>query len=165
MHRRYEVMNKALLRVFLIAFVVGTLMLAACATTGGTKPDLTEAQKLGNRFTEAMSHKDLDGAMSCFWNNPDLIVVLFGNVQRGYDTVRAGIAQMFAQNESVKLVVNEISYVPIGDMIMAVGTATYDLKPIGGGPSQQIVERWTDLEKKIDGRLVYVLDHATMVPK
>jgi ketosteroid isomerase-like protein len=158
-------MNKALLRVFIIAFVVGFLMLAACVTTGGSRPDLTEAQKLVNRFTEAMSHKDLDGAMSCFWNSPELIVVLFGNVQRGYDTVRAGIAQMFAQNESVKLVVNEISYVPIGDMIMAVGTATYDLKPIGGGPSQQIVERWTDLEKKIDGRLVYVLDHATMVPK
>jgi ketosteroid isomerase-like protein len=158
-------MNKAWLRVFVVAFVVGTLMLAACATTGGTKPDLTEAQKLVNRFTEAMSHKDLDGAMACFWNSPDLIVVLFGNVQRGYDTVRAGIAQMFAQNETVKLVVNEISYVPIGDMIMAVGTATYDLKPIGGGPNQQIVERWTDLEKKIDGRLVYVLDHATMVPK
>jgi len=165
MHRRYEVMNRALLRVFVVAFVVGFLMLAACATTGGTKPDLTDAQKLGNRFTEAMSHKDLDGAMSCFWNSPDLIVVLFGNVQRGYDTVRAGIAQMFAQNESVKLVVNEISYVPIGDMIMAVGTATYDLKPLAGGPNQQIVERWTDLEKKIDGRLVYVLDHATMVPK
>ena len=158
-------MNRALLRVFVVAFVVGFLMLAACATTSGTKPDLTEAQKLVNRFTEAMSHKDLDGAMACFWNSPDLIVVLFGNVQRGYDSVRAGIAQMFAQNESVKLVVNEISYVPISDMIMAVGTATYDLKPIGGGPSQQIVERWTDLEKKIDGRLVYVLDHATMVPK
>jgi hypothetical protein len=49
-------------------------------------------------------------------------------------------------------------------MIMAVGTATYDLKPVGA-PGVQIVERWTDLEKKIDGRWVYVLDHATMVPK
>jgi uncharacterized protein (TIGR02246 family) len=159
-------MNKTLLRVFVIGtFVAAVLMLSACATTGGTKPDLAEAQKLVNQFTEAMSRKDLDGAMACFWNSPDLIVVLFGNVQRGYDTVRAGIAQMFAQNESVKLVVNEISYVPMGDMVMAVGTATYDLKPIGGGPAIQIVERWTDLEKKIAGRWVYVLDHATMVPK
>jgi ketosteroid isomerase-like protein len=111
-----------------------------------------------------MSSKDLDAAMACFWNSPDLIVVVFGNTQRGYDSVRAGVGQMFAQNESVKLVINEISYVPMGDMIMAVGTATYDLKPVGA-PGVQIVERWTDLEKKIDGRWVYVLDHATMVPK
>ena len=102
--------------------------------------------------------------MSCFWNSPDLLVVLFGNVQRGYDVVRGGIVQMFEQNETVKLTINEISYVPVGNMVMAVGTATYDLKP-KNGPAMQLVERWTDLERKIDGRWVYVLDHATMVPK
>ncbi len=65
--------------------------------------DLAEAKDLERRFTEAMSRKDLDAVMDCFWNSPDLIVVLFGNVQRGAEAVRGGIAQMFEQNESVKL--------------------------------------------------------------
>jgi uncharacterized protein (TIGR02246 family) len=160
-------MKRALLRVLGLGVLIAMVFLSvACVTSGGAmRPaDRAAAEELGRRFTEAMSRKDLDGAMSCFWNSPELIVVLFGNVQRGYDSVRSGIAAMFEQNETVKLTINEISYVPAGNMIMAVGTATYDLKP-KGGPAMQLVERWTDLEQKIDGRWVYVLDHATMVPK
>ena len=126
--------------------------------------DLAEVKDLERRFTEAMSRKDLDAVMDCFWNSPDLIVVLFGNVQRGAEAVRGGIAQMFEQNESVKLTVNEASHVPVGDGVMTVGIETYDLKP-KNGPSMQIVEAWTDLKRKIDGRWVYVLDQATMVPE
>ena len=152
-------------------FAAGTLVVAAllaggCVTSGAALSPAKRAgaEELLQRFTEAMSRKDLEGAMSCFWNSPELIVVLFGNVQRGYDSVRSGIAAMFEQNETVKLTVNEISYVRVGSMVMAVGTATYDLKP-KGGPATQLVERWTDLEQKIDGRWVYVLDHATVVPR
>ena len=126
--------------------------------------DLAEAKELDRRFVEAMSNKDLDAAMACFWNSPDLVVVLFGNVLLGADAVRSGIAQMFAQNESVKLTVNEATYLPAGDGVITVGTATYNLQP-ASGPRQQIVERWSDLKRKIDGRWVYVLDHATVVPK
>jgi hypothetical protein len=28
-----------------------------------------------------------------------------------------------------------------------------------------MVERWSDLRRKIDGRWVYVLDHTTVLPK
>jgi uncharacterized protein (TIGR02246 family) len=126
--------------------------------------DLEEAKDLERRFTEAMGRKDLDAVMDCFWNSPDLIVVLFGNVQRGAEAVRSGIAQMFEQNESVKLTVNEASHVPVGDGVITVGIATYDLKP-KNGPSMQIVEAWTDLKRRVDGRWVYVLDQATMVPE
>ncbi len=160
-------MNGTLLRVFALGILIAAVFLpAACVTSGGglSPGDQAAAENLLQRFTEAMSRKDLDGAMSCFWNSPELIVVLFGNVQRGYAAVRGGIAAMFEQNETVKLTVNEISYVRLGSMVMAVGTATYDLKP-KGGPAMQLVERWTDLEQKIGGRWVYVLDHATMVPK
>jgi uncharacterized protein (TIGR02246 family) len=146
--------------------IAAVLLPSACVTSGRAlgPGDQAAVEELAQRFTTAMSRKDLEGAMSCFWNSPELIVVLFGNVQRGYDSVRNGIAAMFEQNETVKLTINEISYVRVGGMVMAVGTATYDLKP-KGGPAMQLVERWTDLERRIDGRWVYVLDHATMVPK
>ena len=47
---------------------------------------------------------------------------------------------------------------------IGVGTFTYDLKPTDG-PRQLMVERWSDLRRKIDGRWVYVLDHSTPVPE
>jgi len=129
-----------------------------------TEADLAESEDLDRRFTEAMSRKDLDAAMACFWNDPDLVVVLGGHVHRGPDAVRDAIKELFDQNESVRLEVNEVSYVPVGDGIMAVGTATYELKPTSG-PRQLMVERWSDLRRKIDGRWVYVLDHATTLPE
>jgi ketosteroid isomerase-like protein len=71
---------------------------------------------------------------------------------------------MFESNEKVTIAVTDISYVPAGESVMAVGTATIDLQP-KSGPAQHIVERWTDVERKIDGRWVYVLDHTTLVPR
>jgi ketosteroid isomerase-like protein len=165
-------MNKALLRVFVVGIsIVSLLLLAGCASSGATTAktltaaDLEGAKDLARRFVDSINRKDLNGTMACIWNSPDMIWVSFGTTIRGYDGFRNGIAQMFDQNETVKIKVDEVSLVPVGDVIMAVGTATIDLQPKGGGPSQHIVERWTDLEKKIDGRWVYLLDHTTLVPK
>ena len=33
--------------------------------------DLAEVKDLDRKFTEAMSRKDLDAAMDCFWNGPE----------------------------------------------------------------------------------------------
>ncbi len=126
--------------------------------------DLAEAKDLDRRFTEAMSQKDLDAAMACFWNGPDLVVVLNGNVYLGPHAARAAIKEVFDQNETVRLEVNEITHVPSGDGVIGIGTATYELKP-AGGPRKLMVERWSDLRRKIDGRWVYVLDHTTVMPE
>ena len=79
--------------------------------------------------------KDLDALMAFFWDSPDLIVVLFGNLLRGEEAVRASIAQMFKHNESIKVTILESRSVPVGDAVMTVGTATYDLKPKNGTSS------------------------------
>ncbi len=143
--------------------------LAGCATAGSapaalSPADLAAVKDLDQKFCDAMSSRNLEAAMACFWDSPDLVVVVFGNVARGTQAVRGGISQMLQQNASVKLVINEASYVPSGPDVLTVGTATYDLTAADGS-SQQIVERWTDLKRKIAGRWVYVLDHATMVPR
>ncbi|MCK4542524.1 MAG: nuclear transport factor 2 family protein [Spirochaetales bacterium] len=129
-----------------------------------TKADLSEAKDLDRRFTEALRRKDLDAAMACFWNDPDLVVVLNGKVHRGPDAVRASIKEMFDQNESIRVEVDEVTHLPSGDGVIGVGTATFDLKP-SGSSSQLMVERWSDLRRKIDGRWVYVHDHTTVLPK
>jgi ketosteroid isomerase-like protein len=126
--------------------------------------ELAESRELDRRFCEALGRKDLDAAMACFWDDPDVVVVIAGNVQKGPAAVRSGIKQLFDQNESLRVEVSEITYLRSGDGIIGVGTATFDLKPVNGKP-QLMVERWSDLRRKINGRWVYVLDHATMVPK
>ena len=128
-----------------------------------TNADITEAQDLDRRLTEAMSRKDLDATMACFWNDPDLIVVLGGYVHHGPDATRAALKELFDQNESIMVEVNEITHLPSGDGVIGVGTATFDLKPVGGS-HQLMVERWSDLRRKIDGRWVFVLDHTTILP-
>ena len=129
-----------------------------------TKADFTEAQDLDRRLSEAMSRKDLVATMACFWNDPDLVVVLGGNIHRGPKATRAALKALFDQNESIRVEVNEVSHVPSGDGVLGVGTATFKLKPTGG-PPRLMVERWSDLRRKIDGHWVFVLDHTTILPE
>jgi ketosteroid isomerase-like protein len=159
-------MNQTMQRIFVAAILTAVILgLAACATTGAARPDLEGPKDLAKRFVDSINRKDLEGTMACIWNSPQMLWVNFGTVVWGYDGFRNGMVQMFEQNDAVKIAVTEISYVPVGDMIMAVGTATIDLQPKGGGAPVHLVERWSDLEKKIDGRWVYLLDHTTPVAK
>jgi ketosteroid isomerase-like protein len=129
-----------------------------------TEAELAEAKELDRRLCEAMGRKDLDAVMTCFWNSPDLVAVIGGNVQHGPAAVRSGIKELFDRNDSVRLEVNEVTYLRSGDGVIGFGTATFDLQP-ANGRRKLMVERWSDLRRKIDGRWVYVLDHTTMVPK
>jgi len=130
------------------------------STENPAEVDLEGMQELNRQLVEAMDRKDLDQTMACFWNDPDLFIVLNGNVLRGPDAARAAFKALFDQNESIKVEANDISYVPSGDGVLAVGTATYTFKPIEG-PPRLMVERWSDLRRKVDGRWVMVLDHTT----
>ncbi len=134
------------------------------SVTSLSEGELEEAKKLDQRLCEAIGRKDLDAAMACFWDSPELIAVIAGSVQKGPEAVRNGLKQIFDQNESVSMEVNEVTYLRSGDGVIGVGTATFELKPVNG-QRQLMVERWSDLRRKIDGRWVYVLDHTTMVPK
>jgi ketosteroid isomerase-like protein len=103
---------------------------------------------------------DIEQVMSCFCNSPDVILVAYdGTVFRGFDSIRRAFGQMFAQCGSLSLVIDEVSHISHGENVFAVGTATYEMKTTEG-ISQKITERWTDVRCKVDGRWVYVMDHA-----
>jgi ketosteroid isomerase-like protein len=121
---------------------------------------LLATEDLDHRFTGGMSRMDIEQVMGCFWNSPDLILVVYdGTVFRGFDAVRNAVQQMFAQCETLSLVIDEVSHIRQGESVFAVGTATYEMKT-NEGDSQKITERWTDVRRKVDGRWVYVMDHA-----
>ena len=160
-------MKSSLIRFSVLNLVVLLFLTFNCqAQTDPLTDDyLLATEDLDQRFTDGMSRKDIEQVMSCFWNSPDLILVIYdGTVFRGFDNVRKAVEQMFAQNESLSLVIDEVSHIRQGESVFAVGTATYEMKT-KEGDSQRITERWTDVRRKVDGRWVYVMDHAhALVP-
>lgn len=130
-----------------------------------SEQDLQAQRELDQAFCSAMSRKDLAGVMRCLWEDPNLVVVLWdATVYRGWDSIRAAVQQLFDAFPAVSLEINEVSHVPVGDGVVAVGTATYELQGRDGS-AVRIVERWTDLRRQVNGRWVYVLDHAHELPK
>lgn len=128
------------------------------------RPEVIEANLvLDKAFCAGMSSKDLDAVMACLWNSPDLVVVLYGKVLRGWEQTRNEVRAMFETMRALTLEINDVNYVAAGDGVIAVGTATYHFYPRMGAPSE-LVERWTDLRRCIDGRWYYVLDHAEEIP-
>jgi ketosteroid isomerase-like protein len=119
--------------------------------------------RLDSRFCDAMSSRDADGAMDCFLDSPDLVVVLYGRVLRGPAAVRRFLTELFSNVKAVHLEINEVTRWSFGETVFAVGTATYDMESPDGATSR-LKECWTDARQKVAGRWVYVLDHATQIP-
>ena len=120
-------------------------------------------EDMGIRFTEAIANKDLDAFMECWWNSPDVTLVLEnGTVVRGWDNIRAGVEMLMDAHIELNLEVDEISRFRLGETVYAVGTATWTrtLKPEYGGETTVFTEHWTDAARQIKGQWVYVIDHA-----
>ena len=132
-------------------------------TSWGDRGWEREVEDLATRFLTAISERDLDGFMSCWWQSPDVTLVLEnGIVVRGYDNIRAGVEGLMEAHSYLNVEVLEISRFRLGDEVYAVGTAvwTRTLKPEYGGGTTSFTERWTDVARKINGTWVYVVDHA-----
>jgi ketosteroid isomerase-like protein len=123
----------------------------------------TDNNDLDRRFLAAVRNKDVDEAMSCFFNSPDLVTVLWGNEFRGPEQLREAIQGMFDRYDEISLSIDRVREFRSGDAVFAVGHATYTFKK--AGEESKLTEIWTDVRRKVNGRWVYVLDHAELLPK
>jgi ketosteroid isomerase-like protein len=119
--------------------------------------------RLDRRFCEAMSNKDVGAAMACFLDSPHLAVVLYGQLLRGPAALRQFIADLFSNMKIVHFEILELTHWSLGETVFAAGTATYHFEALDGSKST-LKERWTDARRKVNGRWVYVLSHATQIP-
>ena len=111
--------------------------------------------RLVEKFVTAVNTKDLDSFMECWWNDPQAVLVLeIGWVIRGWDNIKAGMQQAMSANETFHLEVNYVNRFRVGKNIYAVGVATWSRDD---GTFQEV---WTDVATLVDGKLVYVMDHA-----
>ena len=122
----------------------------------------TANHDLDRRFVAAMSTKDIEGAMSCFIDSPDLVAVLWGKEFRGRGEVREAIANLFSAYDEITLAIDRVREFRSGDSVLAVGQATYTLKK--SGEVSRLTEIWTDVRHKVNDQWVYVMDHAEALP-
>jgi len=66
--------------------------------------------RLDSRFVEAMSNKDVEGAMACFIDSPDLVVALWGKVLRAPAAMRQFLTELFSSMRTVHGEINEVTY-------------------------------------------------------
>jgi ketosteroid isomerase-like protein len=124
---------------------------------------MTGNAQLDDAFCKAINSKDLDGALRCFLDAPDLVVVLSGTVLHGTAALRQSLNDLFSKVTTVQCEINEIRRWVLGETVFAVGKATYRFGDPAG--SQSILEEcWTDARQKIGGRWVYILVHSTQLP-
>jgi len=118
--------------------------------------------ELDRRFLAAMSNKDIEAAMACFADSPDLVVVIWGNEFRGPQQLREAMLAVFGKYNEIKLSIDRVREFRSGDAVIAVGHATYEFKQ--ADVKTKLTEVWTDVRRKVNGRWVYVLDHAEVLP-
>ncbi len=116
--------------------------------------------RLDRRFVEAMNDQDVEGAMACFIDTPDLVVVFCDKVLQDPTALRQFLTQLFASMRAVHGEINDIRHRILGETVFASGTATYEFEAVDGSRST-LKERWTDARQKVAGKWVYVLRHAT----
>lgn len=158
----------------MVACYFRTLLLLSCALTFtvGLTPDLRAQisslsddilvanRELDRQLLEGHRLLDADKVMQLFSTSSEVFFIApDGELYEGRDKVRQSWVRFFAQLQSIQGEINNISYAPAGDGVIAVGHVTYHRVLKNGTRDQRFVV-WTDYRKKENGRWVYVFRHA-----
>jgi ketosteroid isomerase-like protein len=154
----------------LAAAVVGALMFTACAPAappapaGPTPAELTAAASaLDRQFLDAFNKGDVDALMATYWNSPNL--VSFGPEgmgTKGFDAAKTEAAAMFKAMPGAKLEIATPNNDVHGDMVLGWGTWKMTMQTPAG---PQVIEgRYSDVKAMRDGKMVFIMDHASMPP-
>jgi ketosteroid isomerase-like protein len=123
---------------------------------------ISSANELDRNFSEAYNQGDLEKIMSLYWNSPDLYSYMPGNmVTHGFEETKQSFMEDFKNNAGAKLELHDIKNTVYGDAVVGHGTFTWTLAIEGQEP---IVSkgRYTDVKTMKDGKMVYVIDHASV---
>ncbi len=119
-------------------------------------------EALDRRMVASIARKDVAGLLSCFLDSPELVAVLCGTEMHGLGELRQAVASLFSHCDSLKLSIDRITRIRTGDVIIAVGRATYTRTMQGKDDTHSQI--WTDVRRLVNGRWVYVLSHREVLP-
>ena len=121
---------------------------------------LAANRELDRRLLEAHKIKDAEMVESLFSDSPNAFFISpGGSLNKRKVGIRKSFQYFFDLMKSVEGDIKEISYIPLGDGVLAVGTVIYSRQPKKGDANQRTVI-WTDYRRLENGRWVYFFRHA-----
>ncbi|MDP9162059.1 MAG: nuclear transport factor 2 family protein [Acidobacteriota bacterium] len=117
-------------------------------------------RELDRRLMDAHALKDAAMVESLFSKSPEVFFIdPTGGMVKGPSNIRTSWTAWFDTLETIHGDIRDISYIPAGEGVIAVGTVIYTRKLKNGTADQKTVI-WTDYRRMENGRWVYVFRHA-----
>ena len=148
---------------FTLALVLYACLLHSLHAQTSTTLDekvIAANRELDQRLIDAHALKDPGMVESLFSESPDVFFIdPSGGMIKGRSNIRASWAAWFDTLETIHGDIRDISYIPAGEGVIAVGTVIYTRKLKNGTADQKTVI-WTDYRRVEKGRWVYLFRHA-----
>ncbi len=126
-------------------------------------PLLAQMDALNAKVSEGLFNKDIDLVMSCYANTEDVQLVASGQHFRGVEAVRQATLALLGFPGTIRNEYLSIHYTRVGELILVVGTERNTFTPADGSAPFAIDIIWSDVRKKIGGKWVMILNHATQL--
>jgi uncharacterized protein (TIGR02246 family) len=118
-------------------------------------------EALQEAFMAALRAEDADGIAACYAEDADNFTL--GEMKGiGPDSARASWGAFFEQFDVISAELTEDRLVREGDLAAAWGLFVVVARPAGGGEPVTLTGRYMDVARPIEGRWLYVADHASM---
>ncbi len=147
-------MKRILLCSFFFSLLIG------CAAPGESPEQMiAEAKALDAKWLDAYNNGDVEMASSTYWNSPEVISFPPGEMElRGWDAVKEGFVKDFSSPVRGKLEMTDANYRVAGDVVITWGKWRYTMTE----PEMVIEGRYTDVKANRDGKMVFLMDHASI---
>jgi ketosteroid isomerase-like protein len=148
---------------FALAFVLYACLLHSLHAQTSTTLDqnvVAANRELDRRLIDAHALKDAALVESLFSESSEVFFIdPTGDLTKGRSNIRREWAAWFDTLETIRGDIQDISYIPAGEGVIAVGTVIYTRKLKNGTADRKTVI-WTDYRRVEKGRWVYVFRHA-----
>jgi ketosteroid isomerase-like protein len=143
-------MKKSFFTLFLFLFV--------CGWAGAAEKGMSE---IGEAFTKAFQANDLEAIVALY--GPDSEMFPPDSMEAvGLDAIRASYAGFMNTHTIQKFEVIEAHHETHGNLSFSWGRFALDMVPKAGGDAIHMEGRFSDVSKKVNGKWVYVVDHASV---
>ena len=106
---------------------------------------------------------DADAVAACYVED-GVMVFPGGPLAQGRPAIRDGYAHFFSENTIKDVQITELGRESHGNSVTVWGRYTVTVAPKAGGADIVATGRFSELSRKVDGKWMYVFDHASDDP-
>jgi uncharacterized protein (TIGR02246 family) len=117
----------------------------------------------GKAWVQAFSRNDLEAVVALY--APDAHMFPPDTTEAvGIDAIRANYANLMNTFTIKQVIISDAHHETVGDLSFAWGLYSVTLVPKAGGDAIRMDGRFSDVSRKINGKWLYIVDHASAAP-